>query len=263
MLQLHPSRSSLRQLASIIGCCTVMQAATAATPATLRGRWEVIQVAVDHQDQPHWQYFPDDPRLLGRQLVIDDAGIRLDDGSRTCGAPAFTALPADQLQHFIGTRFPRPASFEMPTQPTLADFGIRLADLSITPLQVHCTPGQSPWNGAWLVPTPGNRLLTNDDGSGEVLVLRKENAHPPIHASFACAKARNPAERTICASATLAGYDRSVAAAYRFALRRSSDDASSLRKAQRKWIESRDACGTDANCLVDSMRNRIDQLMQQ
>lgn len=263
MLQLHPSRSSLRQLASIIGCCTVMQAATAATPATLRGRWEVIQVAVDHQDQPHWQYFPDDPRLLGRQLVIDDAGIRLDDGSRTCVAPAFTALPADQLQHFIGTRFPRPTSFEMPTQPTLADFGIRLADLSITPLQVHCTPEQSPWNSAWLVPAFGDRLLTNYDGSGEILVLRKHNTHQPIHASFACSKAHSPAERTICASATLAGYDRSVAAAYRFALRRSSDDASSLRKAQRKWIESRDACGTDANCLVDSMRNRIDQLMQQ
>lgn len=263
MRLLHRHRPSLRLLASIIGCCTAVQAAAAAAPAALQGRWEVIQVAVDHQDQPHWQYFPDDPRLLGRQLVIDDAGIRLDDGSRSCDAPAFATLPADQLQHFVGTRFPRPASFEMSTQPTLADFGIRLADLSIAPLQVHCTPAQSPWNGAWLVPAPGNRLLTNYDGSGEVLVLRKQGAHPPIHASFACAKARNPAERTICASVTLAGYDRSVAAAYRFAVQRSGDDASSLREAQRKWIASRDACGTDANCLADSMRDRTDQLMQQ
>ena len=263
MRLLHLHRPSLRLLGAIIACCAAVQAAAATTPAALQGRWEVIQVAVDHQDQPHWLYFPDDPRLLGRQLVIDDAGIRLDDGSHTCDAPAFTALPADKLQHFIGTRFPRPASFEMPTQPTLADFGLRLADMSITPLQVHCAPEQSPWNSAWLVPAFGDRLLTNYDGSGEILVLRKHNTHQPIHASFACSKAHSPAERTICASATLAGYDRSVAAAYRFALRRSGDDASSLRKAQRKWIESRDACGTDANCLVDSMRNRIDQLMQQ
>jgi uncharacterized protein YecT (DUF1311 family) len=237
--------------------------AMAAAPATVQGRWEVIQVAVDHRDQPHWQYFPDDPRLLGRRLVVDGSGIRLDDGSRACDAPAFTTLPASKLQRFIGDRLPRPASFDTPTQPTLADFGIKLSDAPISPLEIRCTPSESPWNGAWLVAASTDRLLTNYDGSGYVLVLRRLGNHEPIRASFACAKAHGAAERAICASATLAGYDRSVAAAYRFALQRAGDDANAVRQAQRQWIDSRDACGTDVNCLAERMRDRTDQLMQQ
>lgn len=259
----HRRRPALRLLGSSIGCCVLMQAAAATAPTTLPGRWEVIQVAVDHRDQSHWQYFPDDPRLLGRQLVVDDAGIRLDDGSSACGAPAFTALPADRLQRFIGDRFSRPESFDTPTQPTLADFGIRVGDAEVSPLQVRCTSDGSPWNGAWLVTASGDRLLTNYDGSGYVLVLRKVESQAPIRASFACAKAQSAAERTICASATLAGYDRSVSAAYRFALQRAGDDAAVLRQAQRQWMGSRDACGTDVHCLTESMRDRTDELMQQ
>ncbi|BFI96606.1 MAG: hypothetical protein RSP_21160 [Rhodanobacter sp.] len=259
----HPRHPSLRLLGAIITCSAVVQTAVATAPAALQGRWEVIQVAVDHRDQNHWQYFPDDPRLLGRQLVVDDAGIRLDDGSRSCNSPSFAALPAGKLQRFISTRFPRPASFDTPTQPTLADFDIALPDTTVSPLQIRCATEASPWNGAWLVATAAHHLLTNYDGSGYVLVLRRLGTHEPIRASFACAKAHNASEQTICTSATLAGYDRSVAAAYRFALQRSGGDTDSLRQAQRKWIESRDACGTDADCLAASMRNRTDQLMQQ
>jgi len=254
---------SLCLAGSIIGCCALIQASAATAPTIPPARWEVVQVAVDHADQSHWQYFPDDPRLLGRQLVVDDAGIRLDDGSRACDAPAFGALPPDTLQHFIGDRLARPESFDTPTHPTLADFDIRLADTAIAPLELHCTPDGSPWNGAWLVTASDDRLLTNYDGSGYVLVLRKVTGQEPIRASFPCAKAQSPAERTICASSTLAGYDRSVAAAYRFALQRADDDAAALRQAQRQWIGSRNACGTDAHCLAESMRDRTDELMQQ
>lgn len=261
LLFLH--RPSLRLFRGIIACCVIVQVAAATAPAALQGHWEVIQVAVDHRDQSHWLYYPDDPRLLGRQLVIDGAGIRLDDGSRPCDGPSFAPLPVGKLQGFIGTHFPRPASFETATHPTLADFDLALPDITVSPLQIRCTAEASPWNGAWLVLAAADRLLTNYDGSGYVLVLRRLGNHEPIRASFACSKARNASERAICASATLAAYDRSVAAAYRFALQRAGDDASSLRRAQRKWIESRDACGANANCLANSMRNRTNQLMQQ
>lgn len=256
-------RSLLRLLGSSIACCVLVQAAAAPVPTALQGHWEVVQVAVDHRDQPHWQYFPDDPRLLGRQLDVDDAGIRLDDGSHPCADPAVTALPVVKLQRFIGERLARPESFDTPVQPTLADFGIRPDNASVSPLEVHCTPDSSPWNGAWLVATSDDRLLTNYDGSGYVLVLRKVEGRQPVRASFACAKAKRPAEQTLCASATLAAYDRSVAAAYRFALERAGDDAPALRQAQRQWVASRDACGTDAQCLADSMRDRTEELMQQ
>ena len=255
-------RHLLRWLILSIGCIAAPAAIAAVSP-TLQGQWEVVQVAVDHRDQPHWLYFPDDPRLLGRLLSIDDAGVRLDDDSRPCAGPVFTALHAGTLQHFIGERYPRPAAFDTPIHPTLADFGIGLADASVTPLQLGCTSGGSPWNGAWFVVATSGRLLTNFDNGGYVLVLRRRGEHEPIRASFACAKARGAAEQAICASASLAGYDRSVAAAYRFALRRAGDDAGTIRQAQRSWLDSRNACGADTGCLVRSMRERVDQLMQQ
>ena len=82
-----PSSSLLRWLVLPLGC-VVGWAAFAGPLSPLQGRWEVVQVAVDHRDQSHWLYFPDDPRLLGRQLDIGSDGIRLDDDSRPCLKPA-------------------------------------------------------------------------------------------------------------------------------------------------------------------------------
>lgn len=256
-----PPLSPLRWLLMPLGCA-VACAALASAPPPLQGRWEVIQVAVDHRDQPHWLYFPDDPRLLGRLLDIGRDGIRLDDGSRPCLQPAMTALPGGTLQRFIGARYPRPAAFDTPTRPTLADFDLKLADAPVAPLQVACTPADSPWNGAWFVALSADRLLTNYDNNGDVLMLRRRGPHDAVRASFACAKARGATEQAICASATLAGYDRSVAAAYRFALQRAGDGAGTIRQAQRDWIAARDACGADADCLGKRMRERLEQLMQ-
>lgn len=161
---------------------------------------------MDHRDQPHWAYFPDDPRLLGRTLNIGAASIALDDGSRACGQPVLSRLAAGRLQAFIGQRFPRPAQFETPTAPTLHDFGLKLPDTRIASVQIACTPAASPWNGAWLVPLPAGRLLTNADNSGYVLVLvlRRREPGDAIRASFACTRARTAVEQAICASPELA-----------------------------------------------------------
>lgn len=253
--------SLLRWFALTLGCVAGWPV-LASSPLPLQGRWEVVQVAVDHRDQPHWLYVPDDPRLLGRQLDIGSGGIRFDDDSRPCLKPATTALRADTLQHFIGARYPRPAAFGTPVRPTLMDFGLKLADAPVKPLQVACTPDDAPWSRAWFVALSDDRLLTNYDNNGYVLVLRRRGTRDPVQASFACAKARGATEQAICASATLAGYDRSVAAAYRFALQRASDEAAAIRQEQRDWIAARNACGDDADCLGKSMRERIEQLMQ-
>lgn len=47
------------------------------------------------------------------------------------------------------------------------------------------------------------------------------------------------------------------------ASRLSDDDAAPLRQVQRDWLKSRDTCGVDIGCLGKSMRDRVDQLMQQ
>jgi uncharacterized protein YecT (DUF1311 family) len=247
----------------LCACCVAGGVAGAVSPSDLQGTWEVVQVAVDQRDQPHWARFPDDPRLLGRSLEIGAAGIALDDDSRACTQPALSDLAPGTLQDFIGQRFPRPARFETPAAPTLHDFGLELPDAAIAPVQVRCTPDASPWNGAWLVRLPTGRLLTNFDNSGYVLVLQRREPGRRIRASFACGKARSAVEQAICASPTLAGYDRSIAAAYRRALGLAGDDAGAVKQAQLEWLHSRDACGANAECLDQTMRERVDQLMQQ
>lgn len=240
--------------------CTI----SAATdwPGTMRGKWEVIQVAVDSRDQPHWQYFPDDPRLLGRELVLDDSSISLNDDSRPCEAPVSKALPSSTLQQFIGQKFPRPESFDTLTHPTLADFGLKLPDAAVLPTTIRCTPDASPWNGAWWIQLSPDRILTNYDNSGYVLVLQRQTGSEPITPSFSCSKAHSNIEHTICSSAALAGYDRSVTAAYHRAME-TSDDKPALKQEQIDWMKSRSSCASDAACLEKSMRERVDQLMQQ
>jgi len=36
-----------------------------------------------------------------------------------------------------------------------------------------------------------------------------------------------------------------------------------VKQAQLEWLHSRDACGANAACLDQTMRERVDQLMQQ
>jgi uncharacterized protein YecT (DUF1311 family) len=247
----------------VMGCGTAT-AATAATamPAALQGHWQVVKVAVDEWDQPHWEYFPNDPRLLGRLLTIGGTGISLDDDSRTCGNPKFTVLPTEKLQHFIGKNYRRPPAYQMPPLPTLKNFGLHLHDVAVSPLQVSCTPENSPWMGSWFVLTD-NRLLAGYGGDDWLLVLRRLVPHAPIRASFDCAKAESAVEKTICGSRTLAAYDRSVAAAYRGRLLRTDKPRAVIQQAQREWLKTRDACGADAACLEQNMRQRVDDLMQQ
>jgi uncharacterized protein len=66
-----------------------------------------------------------------------------------------------------------------------------------------------------------------------LLVLERHNASTPIKPSFACTKAQNTIEKAICTSATLAGYDRSVAAAYRRALSLAGDESADVRRESR------------------------------
>jgi uncharacterized protein len=74
----------------------------------------------------------------------------------------------------------------------------------------------------------------------------------PIRASFDCARANTTVERTICGDRVLAGWDRSVATAYRTA----SVDPADLRA----WLSKRDQCGSDRECLQSAMSLRVANL---
>jgi uncharacterized protein YecT (DUF1311 family) len=236
------------------------------TPQALVGTWDVVQVAVDLADQPHWLYSPDDPRLLGRELVVTAHGLHLNDDSFDC-TDARWASGKGQLSALLGKRFRRGPRMDRARTPTLKDLGLTLANRKVTHLTPTCPPPDeghsSPWNDDTFFTTGPDRLLVTQDAA-VLLVLARRRADATPKASFVCAKAQSPSEQALCKSIPLAAWDRSVAAAYRHALKTADTDAAeALRKEQSAWLAQRDACGADAACLEKAMRERVDALMQE
>ncbi|MFO0991147.1 MAG: MliC family protein [Hyphomicrobiales bacterium] len=80
-------------------------------------------------------------------------------------------------------------------------------------------------------------------------------------ASFDCSKATQKIEKLVCGDDQLATLDRSLAADFKKAMEQvSGADQAELRASQAKWIDSRNACGEDADpkaCTLQSYKTRI------
>ncbi len=72
--------------------------------------------------------------------------------------------------------------------------------------------------------------------------------------SFPCSRARLPSEIAVCGSAVLATLDVTLSHAYGAAAR---GGASAVKDRQRLWLQSRNACGSNAGCLEASYREQI------
>jgi uncharacterized protein len=124
-------------------------------------------------------------------------------------------------------------------------------------------------------PTVPGRYVTPSTGGGDIViaalasfdaatVLPKAAGEVPKHTvdspSFACAEARLPAEKIVCASRELAAMDRTLNETYSDALGTwAADEQTRQRAAQKQWLTQRNACSKadDAPlCLRDAYRRR-------
>ena len=241
--------------------------------ATLRfpaGVWEVSQVAVDRRDQPHWDLEPNDPRLLGRHLTISSAGeLGYNDGSVPCTGAKWKSRGTTTLSKLVEAEFPRPRQAGRPKEPTLADFELVSRENTVAIYAIECAAGNSDaenrshnfWRASWLA-SARPRVMYAKYGSGSLLVLSLVTKESAPKASFRCGNDMLPSEVAICGSDGLAAYDRSVAAAIRRSVQRNPSQEKSIRADQKGWLVTRNQCGTDAVCLEEKMRDRIDLLMQ-
>jgi hypothetical protein len=239
-------------------------AVAAGPPPTLLGAWEVEHVAVDRSDQPHWQYQPDDPYLMGRQLLIDGGSVSFNAGKDATCSPGGWQRHATTWGHLLGDGFPKAG--DSTTSP--ADYGLKVsARVRVTAYSLCPTPpgqlrpGVVPvWarDDVWLVQQAPDRLVMHLD-SQVMLILTRRRPDAKPRASFSCDKASTPTEKAICGSFTLAALDRSVALAWRRSSVSSGVSAERLQE-QKAWLRTRDACGTDAACLERVMDQRITQL---
>lgn len=81
-------------------------------------------------------------------------------------------------------------------------------------------------------------------------------------ASFDCAKAGTPFEKTICSNPALSDLDENMANTYA-AAKSLSSNPEQLKAGQIAWIKSARACGTDVTCIQNSYKNRIGELFSQ
>lgn len=208
-------------------------------------------------------YDEDDPQLVGRIVSFAPGKATFDDYV-TCFGMKATPLRGTASGFFrqVFPRrgspnyapYPQPADFRLPIRPTALLSGFRF----------RCGPGagdssgSNEWSQAAAFPLPGGRWGL-EWGGDFVLVLAPRPRGTAIRASFICAKAATPVERTICADPGLAGWDRSVAAAYHAALSASGDDMT-ITDEQKRWLTNRAKCGTNRNCLYQSMSLRTANL---
>lgn len=237
--------------------------------------WRVQHVHVNTERGDRLLYQVDDPRLVGRSIRFLPDRIDSDLPDATdCPAPAMQITRTT-----LNTLLDQSLLPALPGQDAAQDFGLGIPGQSEVQVRwISCQQGswgpmlsntpQRTWTPAerrrnWLVELPDGTARLRWYGN-TVLSLQPASAREPIRPSFACAKARQPAERAICADARLASFDLSLAQAWRVA-QEACDQVpaclSELKRTQSKWVAQRNRCQQNATCLRLAMRQRLNALM--
>ena len=253
-------------LAAMVADMPVSETSSSGPPAEIVGTWDVVRVAVDSEDALHWEFRPDDPQVLGRTLFIESERVRFHHGKRIdCKQSVWR--PRQATWGFLFARGFIRTEEGGNQKPSPDDFDIKVAKnqpaktYSLCP-QSGSKASQFP-RDHWVAQLAPGRLALHYDNQ-VLLVLRRRPANAEPTASFDCAKAATATEKTICGSFDLASMDRSVALAFRRVLERQTPQKlTELHQAQKEWLQKRDACGSDADCIDDQQWQRVEELSYQ
>lgn len=235
-------------------------------PPEIAGTWDVERVAVDNQDASHWGFRPNDARLLGRTLTIDSVQVRFEDGKELGCKQSTWPSRQSTWGYLFGKGFPRPPDGGRSPTPSPEDFEVKVAKTKGATVYSLCPSsrrGASRFPAdSWVALVGSGQLALHYDNQVLLLFQRRPAGAKPT-ASFDCAKAASPTEKTICESFDLASWDRSVTQAWRSALDRRPQKQAHLRKTQKDWLHTRDACGSKADCIDELQWRRVDELSQE
>jgi uncharacterized protein YecT (DUF1311 family) len=242
-------------------------AALALLAAAATTHWTVAHVRIDPAlDNLEQRWFADDPRLLGREVTIARDRLAIDDGGGACTAVRRTTVRQTPAAALASRLYRRQRYLRR--HPTPADMGLAAGRAPVAVTRFGCGGAGAAegghWSGTLAFALPRGRLALL--WSSEV-VLELVPARGPPRPSFACARAATPSERAICGDRSLAGWDRSVAAALAVARQGNADlepadDDRAWPETQRAWLRTRDRCGADRTCLSEAMQARTDALMR-
>jgi uncharacterized protein YecT (DUF1311 family) len=243
-------------LAVVAGVSTQPQAAV---PAAVAGTWDVVRVAVDREDAVHWGMRPDDPRLLGRTLVLNGDRVQFAHGKKL-GCTQSVWLPAKTTWGSLITQgFAASPTADRRGTPNPANFGLKVKRTDAVTAYALCPTADAKFPKGYWVATQGDEVVLRYDGQ-VMLILRRRSLDAKPSPSFDCTKAKTSTEKTICGDFDLAGLDRSVTKAYRDAVQAQGDDGAGLRKTQAEWLKERDACGSKTDCIYNLEWARVEEL---
>jgi uncharacterized protein YecT (DUF1311 family) len=228
-------------------------------PAAAAGTWDVVRVAVDREDAVHWGMRPDDPRLLGRTLVVNGDRVHFAHGKKLGCRQSVWSPKKTTWGFLIAKGFAASPTADrrgLPT-PTSFELKVKKADGAIAYPLCPSADARFP-KGHW-VAAQGDKLVLRYDGQ-VMLILKKRPLDAKPSPSFDCTKATTATQKTICGDFDLAGLDRSVAKAYQDALQSQGDDGAGLRKSQTDWLKERDACASNADCIYNLEWARVEEL---
>lgn len=236
--------------------------------------WRVSQVQVNEWRSDRLLYQIDDPRLVGR--VIDFLPERIDSDlpdATVCAEPThqrsrvrLNALLEQSMQAVhpgrdVAQSFGLSVSGQ--TEVDVRWLACRPGTWGPAPLKMPAQASTGHLQSNWLALLPDGSALLRWYGD-TLLVLQPSLPGEKVQPSFACAKARRPAERAICGNARLASYDRSVTQAWRVAIQACDHESqclSELKRSQRQWVLRRNQCQRDLVCLRQAMQERLNALM--
>ncbi|WP_322052941.1 lysozyme inhibitor LprI family protein [Paraburkholderia bannensis] len=261
-----------------ISLCSVT-AHGASFPDELTGTWQVEEVHLNTKSGRTTEYVCNDPRLKGRIFKITRSSVTDDtsDNADLCANPEVRYINTsfrDLMLRSVGGYDKPDFADANPVRDYKLNFngeqqvqalsltcstGLWQGDLGLT----NGVPGKAAVSGAWIVPD-GNQKLFLRWRDESILLLGRISGSSEIRASFHCDKASTATEHAICGSYQLAAYDESVAASYKLAMTHARDlgahQSTELNRSQRQWMQQRDACGADSQCILASMRSRLEAL---
>ena len=256
--------------------------AATSIPADLLGTWRVTGVLVDTGTMARLDMQYNDSRHMGGILLIAPDALlgTIDTWGGLCMYPTVTVEPTTAgalIKNTMAGRAYAPghtaeelARFP-PETPTPQDYQLPYAGNSpVEPMRIYCGKGRiGGWDyrighGTWMLVLPNGKLGIRWADSSVLVLSRVTEPIRPI-ASFDCAKAGTPVEKTICSSMDLALLDHvdvKYFTEFEDTLRRKArlehdtrflDAGRDLKGVYHAWRRRRETCGPDPACLKQSM----------
>lgn len=240
-------------------------------PHTLIGTWQVTKVLIDTGATHKLDYQYNDPILRGRLVWISTdkliMGTPYEESCNSATVASIWITPGKLIKDSMAGR-----GFD-PQTPTTKDYDLPLApNLPIEVLRISCNgrlfhPSLGHLdgiNGVWIIAMPDGKLAMRYYGE-TILMLSRLPANAEPKASFDCAKAITPIEKTICGSIELASFDFSIAESYKQNIKGFTEGKDPLavrrvKAAQKAWLKKRNACGTNTGCLKKSMEKQLEYM---